>query len=524
MRRTEERIIAQARCLLSRGLQQAAADLLTEALEEQKSPILVLELARVRLAQHQQDEALELIKQAALLKETLDADALAQDAAQIGSLDSSDYDYIERQAKEVEQHRFYFTLDDEIPVVESNPTTESAIPELKLAPRADKHPGTELKSLAPSANDSQLMIQTLPDEVTGVRENHWTKEQQKPLVLTQQIDSSFTGPIDLPKLPGAFTPFSIERTTEPTQDLIQTPVELPLSRATSATAEDSLSSIHERDELEAHEDDVFLDIDSSESELEMLEEWLEEDDLLKEIGNPNKEDLLDPWDLYEEGPDFEFDELPTREDICNEVIANGRLTRRQRAEQVAIELGLRYGWEAEGIDLLTDVFERHWWSQCRVSMERELIAGMRPEELRLAIDLRDFWRERPEFWTELPSLKRSPKAFAKASNRYHTLSWPLALALTRSFGSYPAPEEIEQFLDGLFDEWYLDSRRCIRIRSFNQYLAYRLGRMRDCLADWPEWRFDATDDPRWTEDEHFEPGFTVPSLGLLYHKRPSSIQ
>lgn len=515
MRRTEEHVIAQARYLLSRGLQQAAADLLTGALEEHKSPIFVLELARVRLAQHQQNEALELIKEATLLKEALDANALARDAAEIGNFDNSDYDYVGQQAKEIEQHRFYFTLDDEISVAESNSTTESTIPELKLAHRADKHDGSELKSLAPSTNDSQhLIIQTLPDEVTGVREDHWTKALQKPLVLKQRVDSDFTGHIDPSKLPGTF-PFSVERATESTQGLIQTSVELPLSSATSATAEDSLSLIHELDELEAQGDAVFLDIGSPESELEMLEEWLEEDDLLKEIGDPNEEDLLAPWDLYEEGPDFEFDEFPTCEDICNEVIASGHLTRRQRAEQIAIDLGLRYGWEAESIELLTDVFEQHGWSQCRVSMERELIAGMRPDELRLAIELRDFWQERSEFWTELPSLKRSSKAFAEASARYHTLSWPLALALTRSFGGYPAPEEIEQFLDGLFDEWYLDSHQCIRVRSFNQYLAYRLGRMRDCLADWPEWRFDATDDPRWTEDEHFEPGFTVPIARTL---------
>lgn len=526
MRKIKEYIITQVRCLLGRGLQQADANSLTKALEKRKSPILLPKFERAHLAQHRQSETSQPIRQVALPKQSLDANALAQDDAEISSLDSGDYNYLERQAKEVEQNRLYFAISDEIPAAKLNSTTESATSEFELAHKANKHDGTGLKSSAPSASDSRrLMIQTLPGEATGIRENHWTKEPPKPLALKQQLDSSFIGHSAFSKQSAAFTPSFIEKTAETTQDLIQNPDELPLSGATSTTAEDSVSSGHEPDELEAHGNDVFLDLDLSESELGVLEEWLEEDGFLEEIGEPDEEDLFDPWVLCEEGPDFGLDEFPTREDICNEVITSGHLTRRQRAEQVAIDLGLRYGWEAEGIALLTDIFERHWWSQCRVSMERELTAGMKPEELRLAMALRDFWQERPEFWTELPSLKRLSKAFAEASDRYDTLSWPSALALARGFGGCPALEEIERFLDTLFDEWYLDPDRCIKFRSFNQYLAYRLGRTQDCLIDWPEWRFDATDDPRWIEDECFTPGFTAPAahtfdrLGLLHHKR-----
>jgi len=68
-----------------------------------------------------------------------------------------------------------------------------------------------------------------------------------------------------------------------------------------------------------------------------------------------------------------------------EVRTGGGLGRWERARQVALDIARPHGWDRAGIELLAEVFDAQWWSAAKRSMERELAAGMTPEELRLAL-------------------------------------------------------------------------------------------------------------------------------------------
>jgi hypothetical protein len=121
----------------------------------------------------------------------------------------------------------------------------------------------------------------------------------------------------------------------------------------------------------------------------------------------------------------EYDEFPTRDDHKN-VDTEGKLSRRERAHQIAMDLGFRYRWcERNDIELLADVFETYWWSAAKRSMERELDAGLLPEELRLALEVRRVWENYVEFGENF-------KGYS-----YPILGWPLALEIVRSFNGYP---------------------------------------------------------------------------------------
>jgi len=71
-----------------------------------------------------------------------------------------------------------------------------------------------------------------------------------------------------------------------------------------------------------------------------------------------------------------------------EVRTGGGLGRWERARQVALDIARPHGWDRAGIELLAEVFDAQWWSAAKRSMERELAAGMTPEELRLALAAR----------------------------------------------------------------------------------------------------------------------------------------
>ena len=60
----------------------------------------------------------------------------------------------------------------------------------------------------------------------------------------------------------------------------------------------------------------------------------------------------------------EYDEAPTREEIKG-VRIDSKITRSERARQEAIQLGTKFGWGSDEIDLLTEVFYLHLWSSSK---------------------------------------------------------------------------------------------------------------------------------------------------------------
>lgn len=178
------------------------------------------------------------------------------------------------------------------------------------------------------------------------------------------------------------------------------------------------------------------------------------------------------WRDFENEPD-DFDEKINREGFID--VDSERVTRSERAIQIAVELGDSYGWDKEGIKLLAGILEEHGWSATKSSLERELQNGLKPEELELASAIREIWKEYPEFSTGLSYWGSHGDRSVSFSHRYLHLSWPAALSLVRCFESYPDPAEIEELFLELYNRWISNLSFQAHFSSFYSYLRYHFG-------------------------------------------------
>ena len=190
------------------------------------------------------------------------------------------------------------------------------------------------------------------------------------------------------------------------------------------------------------------------------------------------------WEEYEP-VGVEYDDEITENEIFSLPTEN-RLTRLERARQVALELGDEYDWDEDGIDVLTKIFFKHGWNATRRSMRWELDAGVTPFELLLAEKAREIWFE----YTEFSEARHGRYGI---SHKYLNLSWPNALLLIRSFGAYPDPAEIEKLLIDLYDTYQNKASLIDAYGSFTKYLEYHIGRGRSALRESPWLSFDAND-------------------------------
>ncbi len=268
------------------------------------------------------------------------------------------------------------------------------------------------------------------------------------------------------------------------------------------------ATVDEIDRFEGPEDEVP-------EELEELDDGLEEILGLATAGADTDET---DWEEFALDAD-EFEEAPTREEL-SDIQAEGRLTRRQRAQQQAVALGVRFGWDEEGIAVLTDVFERWWWSAAKRSMERELTAGLEPRELRLAIEVREVWSNHPEFAMDFGRLMNHERD-RYTSMVYRNLSWPLALQLVRTVDGYADAEYLDHLLCKHFDTWYTSSRLRHVYQAFATYLYFRLGLAEGQLDEWYNWTLEADPSLGLEDDQTFDPGYSTREhrrlaiLGLL---------
>ncbi len=229
-------------------------------------------------------------------------------------------------------------------------------------------------------------------------------------------------------------------------------------------------------------------------------------------GAPTQDDAGPDWESGVLEAD-EPEDAPTRPELERARI-EGRVTRRFRARQHAVELAREFGWDDAGIEILTDVFDRYWWSQSKVSMRREMTAGMAPEELRLAMQLRDVWANHPEMAVDFSRLE-SGSLLGCASPIYQRLSWPLALALVRATEWLPDSDEIEQRLCEQFDQWYSSPTLQRTFRSFQGLVYYQATSQAESLRGGMDWTFAPDRDLRLDLDEAFQPGCVTEEYRLL---------
>lgn len=194
------------------------------------------------------------------------------------------------------------------------------------------------------------------------------------------------------------------------------------------------------------------------------------------------EDEFD-WDGIEDFDEIdEQDIVPSLQDY--EVITGGKVSRIERAKQIAVDVIQAYDWGFQNIGLLQQVFYENGWGACRVAIEHELVRGLIPDELELAIFVRRLWTENQQYWISF--IHTSKQAGQETRAAYKCMSWREALRIIRVFNHLPCEEEIQLFIDNIYDDWYCSPSMQRQYKAFIRYLKYRTGSVRHTLpAD--EW-------------------------------------
>lgn len=483
-------VLDNAQRLVAKGLQQAAADILEEYIAENEAePVLLRMLGRVRMLQGRPAEAVQLLKRALQVHSDRSQGVSVSPAGEIASPDHAttahapdtgdddDWTLIEATAAERRDRRHYFRPEAEL--IDKPDTFKSAESSTDSSP-------------APKPLEKSLQLEKslpLPDPKSDIQPTR------------SEIPSE--------AVPESASPRGIPTPNQPESSPLPEVVG-PTQAAFDFEFTDDDADDEEQRRFEENLEDV---LDVADPADETVEEEEIDDELEAILEFPATEESGDvDWEEFALDAD-DFDEAPTREDLT-EVQSVGRLTRWQRARQHAINLGQEFDWDEDGIAVLTEVFDRYWWSQAKKSMRRELQAGMRPEELILALRLREVWSDHPEFAMDFSRLNGHTKLETTRAV-YRNLSWPMALALVRSTEGYPDVDVLEHFLWELFDEWYTHRSLRRRLKSFNLFLYVRFGMAKRELKEWPQWTFEPDECLGEALDEDFYPGFCTPEYRFL---------
>lgn len=243
--------------------------------------------------------------------------------------------------------------------------------------------------------------------------------------------------------------------------------------------------------------------DDSTSELPKSEiDIVLEDDGLEDFYKTNEYEYL--FDI-DEVLDAEQLEDPDPQEIASE------LTREQRALQKAADFLVFAGWPNSALRLVQQVFVASGWGTARIALEREVQKGLTPDELVLASHLKATWAENDYYWI----------AFERTGSTrlsHHTLSWPMALHIVRSYESLPQLEELMTLLDSEYDYWIERPQLTKAFHSFARYLWFRFAGVKGVL---PPGQFFCFSFPNDMELEHFSDLGIADSFG---HERKKILE
>lgn len=166
--------------------------------------------------------------------------------------------------------------------------------------------------------------------------------------------------------------------------------------------------------------------------------------------------------------DEDFEEIQENIDDVNDEYRS-KLTRWERAQQVAVEVIYSTNWSGKHLPFLTDVFFESGWGAVRITMEKEILNGTTIDELILARDFKEIWKNCDRYWITLSKLG----PFAHVTEATHRqMSWVQALRIIRCFNWLPSIEELEVFLEDEFEYWYQHTLMRRIFPVFMKYLCY----------------------------------------------------
>lgn len=477
--RSREQLLQSVNALVSSGKLVAAEELLEEALSEDEDPELLDLLGRVFMLQRRTQQAVAVMQRALLArrKQTafIEQPEVAEHASEMDdeAVTAADLEYITSDAS------VFDGLDDS--PSGRDEVDEAVTPQPKEAHLAGLAHGLE-SSHGSETVTSPVPVPVAEDTCVSSAEERTTlslARARKPqdVVLTPQGTQVLVRHVPHAKVePSHSTEVSVTKE----ESLCDAAPELPLTAAATTVDEqrlsDSESYYSERDIQE-----LVGDVDPQDS-YAPEDDLFGDDELLVEQNELNfhvvDEPILDGGDIDDEyaayafDPDDVYDGLDSSGSDAD--LPDGRVSREDRALQKAVELISRAGWSLAMLPLVQQIFVMSGWGPTRLALEREIDKGMTPEELILAAHVKVLWAENDYYWI---AYQRS----GSSNLSQYVLSWPTALLLVRAFDSLPQIEELERFIESLFEYWYDSPSLRRAFRSFNRFLWYRVSNLQGCL-------------------------------------------
>lgn len=439
-------VIRNANNLIRQGLLGAASDLLTEGLEAYPDDAHLLRaLARVRMLERRPSDAVPLLQRALhMLQRPGSGSSPSEivDSQQRTAADGSD----ETVPTAPVQSTLINALGVDAPLPASDFEYVAAV-EYEVVVNRDYEPGL--------------------DPVTRYERRHRYDETV-----------AAAGQRELDQLAGsAADKNNVPMDLDPCNSAEIPPIQLPPNEIQDSLPVDAHTESDDKEDEGPTIEDVYID------EVESAENGADTESILDEIKDElgsfeaeskneiqpdaEKRDYEPSLDDFGDGP---ADELPTREEMFQ---APSRITREERARQVAVDLAIEFGWDRAGVELLSSIFVKHWWGAARAAMRREMQAGATLKDITLADALREIWHGYPEFSYHIDYR-------GNVSQRYTVLPWPTALALVRAFeGAYPDEAELESFLVDAYEMWWDDAQLKEQFNSLYNFIRYRVSNVHE---------------------------------------------
>lgn len=480
----EQEVLSEANKLVGNSLRGAAIDLLLEYVETNPdSPIVLRALGRVYMLNNQPDKAIVHLRRSLEVTESRNSNSHIQSEYQSESFSDDDMAFVETLAETLSEDEYRFGFEDEVQVAASH---EGKIDSNVRQIITTESPGLEGEE--PKINSNSIGNVDVKAGAISDGDDVIAKPEDNSLNSFQE---------------GAENPFGtypndedeeVELIEESGKDSFEkseqllfpdiTPIIETLPQVLDFTElSDEISEVDESFYPDL-EDIVEIDSKFSDELFDVDDEALGEekgDELSPPIPLPDiEEDDELSWDDLGGLDDLdEFDELAHRDDE-EEVESQGKISREERARQVAAEVLEVSGWDALYLVLLQKIFMENGWSASRVAIDREVNKGLYPEELKLAREIRLLWSQNERYWITFQRIKYNAP-FQQAVDAYRHMSWPEALRIVRCFSSFPDIEEIYKFIEDSYDDWYCSDHLRRRFKIFFKYFKYRTGSMRRTL-------------------------------------------
>jgi len=462
-------ILSEINRLVSSGLKKAAIDLLTEYLEKKPESSfahktlgqIYLKSGQPRKAVFHLKKSLELGRKQESLVETRTYDP--------HDFNDDDWDYISSESLNSTEQEYEFEDEGAI-----EPSDDKCL----SSGRNQDGNNSEL----PEQYGSEIKERDNAEfQVSPAVENQFDGAHQAAAdnTLTNSLDSE---PVDESIPPYASNPESEydEQVIDIKEDVYhETWPEVQDFRKTNSDSEafdiapDSESD--EFDELvDFDNDEEFNGISANDEELE--EVW---DD------SENIDELDDLDELEVSALDDDLDYVDSTAVTELQLPSDGRLSREQRALQVATEVISGTDWDYKHVTLLQEIFSIRGWAATRVVIKKLIEEGATPDEIALAREIRTLWKETPKYWITFHKL--TPRAVDTVTDdAYKQMSWSESMRLIRCFPNTPDIEEIYHFIEETYDLWYQTSNLRRDFKAFFKFLKYRNGSMKITLpGDYP---------------------------------------